>query len=118
MHSDEERDQAMPSQGRLGDQAQAPPHPHGCPGCPHPAVGPAIGGSGDVFVNKRPALRKGDPGMHAACCGPNTWVADAGSGSVNINGIAAHRLSDATSHCGGAGRGQLIEGSSDVIVGG
>ena len=106
----------MPSQGRLGDQAQIPADSHGCPACPHPAIGPAIGGSGDVNVNGRPALRVGDPGMHAACCGPNTWQANAGSGTVKINGKAAHRLGDAVQHCGG--NGQLVEGSSDVIVGG
>ena len=75
----------MPPQGRLGDKSQIPADAHGCPGCPHPAIGPAIDGSPNVNVNSRPALRVGDHGMHAACCGPNTWTASAGSGTVNIN---------------------------------
>lgn len=106
----------MPPQGRLGDKSQVPADAHGCPGCPHPAVGPAIAGSANVNVNSRPALRLGDTGMHAACCGPNMWKATAGSGTVNINGKPAHRLGDADQHCGGMGK--LIEGSDNVIVGG
>jgi uncharacterized Zn-binding protein involved in type VI secretion len=102
-------------QGRLGDQAQNPADAHGCPGCPHPVTGPAIGGSPDVNVNGLPALRKDDPGVHAACCGPNTWNALGCSGSVYINGKGAHRLSDATQHCGGIG--QLIDGSPNVFTG-
>jgi outer membrane protein OmpA-like peptidoglycan-associated protein len=64
----------------------------------------------------RPALRLGDPGIHAACCGTNTWKADAGSMTVFINGKPAHRMNDRTQHCGGIGR--LIEGSPNVIVDG
>jgi len=68
------------------------------------------------MVNGRPALRVGDPGIHAACCGPNTWTAAAGSGTVRINGKGAHRVGDRDSHCGGTG--QMIEGSPNVFVGG
>jgi uncharacterized Zn-binding protein involved in type VI secretion len=106
----------VPPQGRLGDKSQVPADAHGCPGCPHPAVGPAIAGSPDVNVNGLPALRKNDPGIHAACCGPNSWMASGASGTVKINGLGAHRLGDSVTHCGG--NGQLIEGSGDVIVGG
>ncbi|HLL23523.1 MAG TPA: carboxypeptidase regulatory-like domain-containing protein [Kofleriaceae bacterium] len=88
---------------------------HGCPACPHPAIGPAIAGSPTVLVNKRPALRVDDPGIHAPCCGTNTWAAIEGSASVFINGKAAHRMGDDNRHCGGTG--QLIEGSPNVIVG-
>ncbi len=105
-----------PGQARLGDKSQVPADAHGCPACPHPAVGPAIAGSPDVMVNGRPAIRVGDPGVHAACCGPNTWTAQAGSGTVKINGMKAHRMGDADTHCGG--NGKMIEGSSDVITGG
>jgi uncharacterized Zn-binding protein involved in type VI secretion len=73
-------------------------------------------GSPNVNVNTRPALRVGDNGVHAACCGPNTWVAKTGSGTVFINGQAAHRFGDADQHCGGMGK--LVEGSDNVIVGG
>jgi hypothetical protein len=44
------------------------------------------------------------------------WTANAGSGSVNINGKAAFRKDDATQHCGGSGTQNT--GSSDVIIGG
>jgi len=89
---------------------------HGCPACPHPAIGPAIAGSPDVNVNKRPALRVDDPGIHMACCGTNTWTATQGSLTVFINGKAAHRMGDQDQHCGGMG--QMIEASTNVIVGG
>jgi hypothetical protein len=104
----------MPGQGRLGDKGQVPIDTHGCPACPHPAVGPAIVGSPDVLCNERPALRVGDKGIHAACCGTNMWTATKGATTVFINNKAAHRLKDEQQHCGG--RGQLIEGSANVVV--
>jgi len=106
----------MPPQGRLGDKSQAEADAHGCPACPHPVFGPAIQGSPTVLVNNMPALRVGDPGTHAPCCGPNTWTAAAGSGTVLINNMPAHRMGDQDAHCGGVGK--LIEGSPDVITGG
>lgn len=106
----------MPPQGRLGDKSQVPADAHGCPACPHTCIGPAVMGSPDVMVNSRRALRVGDNGIHAACCGPNTWVAAQGSGTVFINSMAAHRMNDKDTHCGGDGR--LIEGSDNVITGG
>jgi hypothetical protein len=105
----------MPGQGRLGDKAQVQACAHGCPGCPHPGIGPATGGSANVFVNGKPALRVNDMGIHATCCAGNTWTATQGSSSVFINGKAAFRLNDPTQHCGGPG--QLIEGSDNVMVG-
>jgi len=106
----------MPEQGRLMDASKVGSDAHGCPACPHPAVGPAMTGSPDVFVNNLPALRLGDMGMHAACCGPNLWTAAAGSGTVFINNKKAHRKGDKDTHCGG--NGQLIAGSANVITGG
>lgn len=105
----------MPGQARLGDMSQVAADAHGCPACPHPAVGPAIAGSPDVNVNNRPAIRVGDPGMHAACCGPNNWTAQAGSATVFINNKASHRLGDADKHCGGMGK--MIQGSENVMCG-
>ena len=105
----------MSGQGRLGDKANIPADTHGCPGCPHPGTGPAIQGSANVLVNGRPALRVADVGIHAACCGANMWQAQKGAPTVFINSKAAFRLNDATKHCGG--QGNLIEGSSDVLVG-
>jgi len=106
----------MPPQGRLGDKSQAPVDAHGCPSCPHSVVGPAVQGSPDVQVNNRPALRLGDMGIHAPCCGPNIWTAIKGSSTVLINNRLAHRMGDTDQHCGGVGF--LIEGSPNVIVGG
>jgi uncharacterized Zn-binding protein involved in type VI secretion len=69
-----------------------------------------------VRVNSRPALRKDDLGVHAACCGPNMWTAAQGSATVHINGKPAHRMGDPVQACGGIG--SLIEGSGNVLVGG
>jgi uncharacterized Zn-binding protein involved in type VI secretion len=105
----------MPAAGRVGDKSHVPADSHGCKSCPHSAMGPAVAGSPDVFINFKPALRVGDPGTHTACCGPNTWQAAAGAPGVIINNKPAHRQGDAVTHCGG--QGQLIEGSPDVIIG-
>jgi len=61
------------------------------------------------------AVRLGDPGIHAACCGSNTWKAASGSATVFINNKAAVRLGDKTQHCGGVG--QMLEGSNNVMIG-
>ncbi|HET9991800.1 MAG TPA: carboxypeptidase regulatory-like domain-containing protein [Kofleriaceae bacterium] len=68
-----------------------------------------------MIVNQRPALRVDDPGVHAACCGPNTWTAMHGAETVFYNNKAAFRIGDPSKHCGGMGK--LVEGSSNVIVG-
>ena len=106
----------MPANSRLGDKSKVDADAHGCPACAHTCVGPAVSGSPTVFVNSKPALRVNDNGVHAACCGANTWVAIAGSGTVYINSQAAHRLDDADQHCGGVGK--MIEGSPNVFSGG
>ena len=107
----------MPAQCHLGHQSENPADGHGCIACDHAVIGPAVGGSDDVFVNGEPALRApGDPGVHSSCCGPNEWVTDVGSSSVFINGLAAVRNGDATIHCGG--NGSMVEGSGDVTTGG
>lgn len=105
----------MPPQARIGDASQVPADGHGCPGCPHNAVGPAVSGSPNVMVNGRPAVRVGDSGIHAACCGQNSWMAKTGSRSVFINGQPAHRLGDMVAHCGGMGI--TIDGSPNVFIG-
>ena len=106
----------MPGQARLGDKSNCPADAHGCPACPHPCVGPAIIGSPDVMVNGMPAIRVGDQGLHAACCGSNMWTAKMGSSTVKINNQKAHRMGDQDEHCGGMG--QMIEGSTNVMTGG
>jgi uncharacterized Zn-binding protein involved in type VI secretion len=104
----------MPAVARLADQAQTSADAHGCPACPHPAIGPIVQGSADVFVNGRPAARKGDRGVHAVCCGPNTFTIAKGSPSVYVNGIPLARMNDKTQHCGGTG--PITEGSNDVFA--
>ncbi|HYO54152.1 PAAR domain-containing protein [Archangium sp.] len=105
----------MPPAGRVGDKASCPSDAHGCNSCAHSVTGPASAGSQDVLINGMSALRVGDPGVHSACCGPNSWNAASGCSSVIINGQRAHRMGDMTAHCGGTGK--LIEGSPDVIIG-
>lgn len=109
-------DDDMPEVTRLGDKAKVPADGHGCLGCAHTCIGPAVEGSEDVFVNGRPAERLSDPGVHASCCGPNTWKIAQGSSTVNVNGKPVARKGDMTQHCGGIGK--LEEGSSDVYAGG
>ncbi|MFZ1986828.1 MAG: PAAR domain-containing protein, partial [Desulfatitalea sp.] len=104
----------MPGQGRIGDKAKGVDS-HRCNACPHVVSGPATQGSSDVIVNGKPAVRKGDGGVHTACCGSNIWTANGGSDTVFINGKQAFRLGDATDHCGGAG--MLVEASGNVFVG-
>lgn len=111
------RDHQVPSIGRVGDVASVALHSHGCPACPHTGSGPALSGSPNVNVNSRGALRVGDPGVQAVCCGPNNWTAALGSTSVFINGKPAHRLGDAISHAF-INTGWLTTGSPDVTVGG
>lgn len=106
----------MPAAGRVGDRSQVPADVHGCSACPHSAIGAAVSGSPNVNVNGLPALRVSDQGVHAACCGPNRWVAAAGSSSVFINKLPAHRKGDMDQHCGGIGK--LVEGSPNVNFGG
>jgi uncharacterized Zn-binding protein involved in type VI secretion len=104
----------MPAAARLGDKAQVDADAHGCPACPHPGVGPIVTGSSDVMVNGKPAARQDDLGIHAVCCGPNTFTIQRGSPTVYVNGKPFARMNDKTKHCGGTG--PIIEGSPDVNV--
>ncbi len=104
----------MPGQARIGDKAQGIDS-HRCNSCPHTVIGPATQGSGDVIVNGMPAVRKGDGGVHSACCGDNRWTAQGSSPTVTINGKQSFRLMDETNHCGGLG--MLVESSGNVVVG-
>ncbi len=85
------------------DLGTAPADAHGCPGCPHPVVGPIISGSPDVLIDGSPAARVGDMGVHAACCGPNLFTIAAGDEEVLINGRRAAYAGSRTNHCGGVG---------------
>jgi uncharacterized Zn-binding protein involved in type VI secretion len=87
----------------LGDFAFSPADSHGCPADPHQVQGPIIAGSALVLIDGKPAARKGDPGVHAACCGANTFTIADGDPDVLIEGRPAARIGDATAHCGGMG---------------
>lgn len=104
----------MSAQGRVGDKGNVQACAHGCPACPHPAIGPAVIGSPDVLTNGLPSLRVDDLGIHAVCCNTNTWTATKGAQTVFINNKPAHRMNDAQKHCGGMGK--LVEGSPNVMV--
>jgi uncharacterized Zn-binding protein involved in type VI secretion len=104
----------MPAAARLGDKAQVDADAHGCPSCPHPAVGPIVTASKDVFINSKGAARQGDLGNHAACCGPNNFTVAKGSATVYVNGKPLARMNDKATHCGGTG--PIIEGSPDVLI--
>ncbi len=99
---------------RVGDKARCPSDSHGNDCCSHDVQGPAVQGSPDVFINNKAVLRIGDPGVHSACCGPNTWKTAEGSPTVFINNIPAVRINDTTTHCGGTGK--MIEASPDVFT--
>ncbi len=85
-----------------------------CPGCPHPVKGPITSGSSKVLINNQPAARVGDVGVHAACCGPNTFTITSGDPQVLIEGRPAARIGDKTKHCGGMGY-IVADGNRSVV---
>ena len=105
----------IPEAARQTDKAKAPVDAHGNQCCPHSPSGPIIQGSPNVFINGLPAARKGDPGIHIFCCGPNKFNISGGSGTVFVNGKPLARKGDSTSHCGGSG--SIQGGSGDVFSG-
>lgn len=102
----------MKCAARLSDLALVAGDAHGCPVCPHICTGPIISASNDVFINSLGAARKDDPGIHAVCCGPNTFTINEGSDNVFVNGKPMARMGDQTKHCGG--NGKIIIGSFNV----
>jgi uncharacterized Zn-binding protein involved in type VI secretion len=98
---------------RLSDLALVLSDTHGCCVCTHICVGPTIDASNNVFINSLGAVREGDAGIHAVCCGPNTYKAAEGSGNVFVNGKPLVRMGDKTEHCGG--QGSFITGSPTVF---
>jgi len=97
---------AIPPDGfaNATNMAFCPADAHGCPACPHPAAGHFSSFSPTVLVNGQPAVRVGDGGVHAACCGPNTFMVETGFARVRIDGRPAARIGDITQHCGGKGQ--------------
>ncbi len=108
----------MPLACRMNDISMNPADAHGCNGCPHTASGPALTGSSNCVVEGQPVLRASgnDSGVHAACCGPNSWVTMQGSSSVFVNDLPVVRMGDSTVHCGGVGT--MISSCGTVNVGG
>ncbi|MED5369460.1 MAG: hypothetical protein VX899_00475 [Myxococcota bacterium] len=105
----------MPNVSRVTDIAVNPADSHGKPCCPHPVAGPGIMGAATILVEGNKPLRIGDPGVHAACCGPNVWAVLTGSGTVYFENIAVARIGDITVHCGGVGA--LVTGAGKTQVG-
>ena len=99
---------------RLGDIAHLGSDCHGCVACCHDVRGPSVGGSPDTYANGKPIIREGDPGVHAICCGTNTWEADTGSSTVYANGIPIMCGADKTQHCGGMG--EVVESTCSPNV--
>jgi uncharacterized Zn-binding protein involved in type VI secretion len=105
---------------RVNDNSQGAPHCHSVhpwSPVPHPVIGPIKAGSPDVTIEGNKAARVGDMGNHTTtCCGPNTYVITAGSGTVYTNAIPQARFGDSTLHCGMAS-GSIIMGAGTVLVG-
>lgn len=99
----------MPAAARSGDSCAG----HGC----FPAT-PIVAGSGDVFINGKPAARQGDTVLlHACPCpkmphGIHSRSISAGSSTVSINGKPAARVGDGIG-CGGS----VSVGSGNVFIG-
>ena len=106
----------MPGAVRFGDKAVAIDS-HGRRCCPHYVIGGSstiTGGSPNVFINGRKAVRLGDLGLHSACCGPNIFTHIQASTNVFVNSKGLVKLGDKTRHCGGIGA--VIEASQNVLV--
>lgn len=90
--------------------------------CPHDGrEGIVREGSPNVYINGKPAHRRGDRGEILVCAHKPPvlyFTTREGSGSVFINGKAAARIHDETS-CNACGtRGEITEGSGNVFIGG
>ncbi|ELB7340364.1 type VI secretion system PAAR protein [Vibrio cholerae] len=99
----------MPGAARLGDIGSE----HDC----FPPT-PIIAGSGDVFIDGKPAVRQSDALEPHGCPCPKTPHGDhpravsGGSSGVFINGKPAARLGDAID-CGGT----IASASANVLIG-
>jgi uncharacterized Zn-binding protein involved in type VI secretion len=105
----------MPAAARdSGTDSVAVPHGSG-DNCASPSTSATDVGSGDVFVNGKGAVRKGDAmASHPNVgCSPHAPGLSAGSGTVKVNNKDFGRLGDSYG-CGGT----ISSGSADVFVGG
>jgi len=94
----------MPAAARQGDA-----------GVPHCSPYNIASGSATVFIDGRPAARKGDPvSMHlkpgAPLCNPHAPAIAGGSRSVFVDGRPLARVGDAVSGCT-----SIAQGSGTVI---
>ena len=89
---------------RMSSHVECPADAHGCPACPHPVSGKFIEGMPDLSIRGLPVVHVGHKGVHAACCGPNTFELAAGDPEVLVNGKAVGIVGSRTKHCGGDGR--------------
>jgi hypothetical protein len=104
---------------KLSDIAVGPRHNHGrCPRCKHTVVGPPITGASQTFIDRCRAVRIGDHGVHALCCGLNHWIAlqNLVDHQVNVEGSPIFCTGDITLHCF-ISLGMQVRGSKDVRVG-
>lgn len=88
----------MPLAARMGDMEA----------CPNGGDSPIVTGAATVFIEGRPAGRKGDK---LACAGGHTQI-ETGSPTVFIEGREAARVTDTTCH-----RGAIATGASSVYIG-
>ncbi len=110
----------MPSAARVGDIAVGAPHCHSVhpwSPVPHPVTGPIQTGAATVFIENMQAARLNDTGVHAACCGPNTFQIVSSSATCIIEGMAAARMGDSTLHCSMA-PGSIVSGAATVMING
>jgi uncharacterized Zn-binding protein involved in type VI secretion len=87
----------------IGSLAFTTSDAHGCPGCPHSAIGPVITGNGNVLIDGMPVACVGDRGVHSPCCDGNNFVIAEGDPNVLINGKQVAMIGSRTQHCGGSG---------------
>lgn len=84
-----------------------------CSSCPHGWVSVHVGGSTDVFANNLGVMRApGDIGA-STCPHCPTSYALTGSGQVDADGRAVHRLGDI--HIVSCGTGVVVSSSNDVF---
>ena len=84
--------------------------------CPHRRNGVFTGGSPNVFIEGKPAIREGDDGI-CNCVHSGTFKASEGSGTVFINGKAAVRIKDETTCTQCGEEGYVTTACQTVFVG-
>lgn len=96
----------------IGSMALCPSDAHGCIACAHTVTGPVITGNGNVLIDGMPVACEGDRGVHAGCCGGNSFVITGGDPEVLINGKKVAKIGSSTQHCGG--NGHIVSTGSGV----